>query len=81
MRKSSRPYTLRRIPLLTICLGLTACSSSPPVKTVPVVVQCPKPQISPELLQPAKRQALLTLLDYLSPPEKSAPPTPASSTH
>lgn len=65
---SYRTYTRNwmRLTVLGTSLGvlLGACSQMPLKE--PVVVPCPHPQISQELLQPADRQALMkwqTLVD------------------
>lgn len=80
--------SLPRLPTLTLLaatlLSLAACSPQRPDILPPVVVPCPKPQVSPELRRPAERKAMEALaryLDSLPPPSPSAAPTPTDSTH
>lgn len=76
-------YRLRpKPPLLTalaIAISCSACSTLPP-KELPVLVQCPKPVISPQLLKPVNLKALNDLETFLSGQPMSPAPAPANST-
>src|SRR5215469_9214795 len=54
-------YSLSLIALTILLMTLLSGCATPR----PVAVACPKPQISPELLQPPERSAQTDLLNYL----------------
>ena len=64
------PY---RMPALALALSLQACATPAPVLQ-PIRVQCPKPQITPELLQEPPHLAWDKLMSYLATPLPNAPP-------
>jgi len=64
---------------IPISLWLAGCSTVRPADP-PRIVECPKPQISLELLQPADLKALRALKSYLSMPETNPNDALTSST-
>jgi len=74
--------SLRRTLPLSMLLLLAGCSVQPvqPPAPAPVVLPCPPPRISPELLEPAQTQAMDQLWNLLQGPSGSAAATPGAST-
>lgn len=65
---------------IAIWSSLAGCSPLKPDQP-PQVIQCPKTQVTPELLQPARHQAMDRLQDFLQTLPPSATPTEPNSTH
>lgn len=68
------------VPML---LSLLAGCATPSTVLQPVAVPCPFLQVSPEVLEPARRQALHNLESWLNSQPTftpKPPPTPISST-
>lgn len=66
-------------PALGSLLLLSACATQKP-ELQPVAVPCPVPQVSPQLLLPAQRQAHQDLLRFAQPSTPRTSTTPTSST-
>jgi hypothetical protein len=61
-----------RKPVLLTLLCLSGCATT---KLEPIAVACPKPQVTPELLQPARHQAWDALMTLLPQALPNAPTT------
>lgn len=71
MLKSSHSYCRSATALLLIATSLAGCSQPLKPSPPPVVIQCPPPVVSQELLAPPQHQAIDRLLQTLGMPSVS----------
>lgn len=73
-------FRLTRLLLLLIATACVACSPVRP-DPAPTLIECPKPVISPQLLQSPEHQAMDDLLTLLNELSTSVDGTPSSTPH